>query len=101
MGNVEAKDIIAITGGNLGTLQMKGFKQEIPTRSCLFDHWLTFSTTVSLRSERAKISLKLFQWTTDYTSKKSGTGPNEWTPKTPKGPPYPNIMVYMSLDVIH
>ena len=50
---VEAKDIIAITGGNLGTLQMKGFKQEIVfTRSWLFDHWLTFSSLAAQRESK-------------------------------------------------
>lgn len=43
---------------NNGSVEVKDWIIPI-TEALLFDHWLTSSTTFSLRSERAKISLKV------------------------------------------
>lgn len=45
---------------NNGSVEVKDYNGLYPSlRPCFFDHWLTSSTTLSLRSERAKISLKV------------------------------------------
>ena len=45
---------------NNGSVEVKDYNGLIPiTEALVFDHWLTCSTTISLRSERAKISLKV------------------------------------------